>query len=190
MISQHKTAQNIDEYIAGFPIEVQQVLQQLRKAIRKAAPEAQEKISYAIPAFTMNNRPIAYFAGYKKHIGFYPAPRQVPLFKEELSHYKGGKGTIQFPLDQPLPLDLVTRIIKFRINENQQKIKKPSLDSQDNFLSLLSAPAQRALKNKNITTLRQLSKCTEKEILSLHGMGPHSVTKLSTILRSAGLSFK
>ncbi len=110
----------IDEYIAMFPPEVQQKLQQVRETIHAAAPEAQETIAYQMAAFTLNG-PLVYFAGFKNHIGFYPIPSGIEAFKEELSHYKQGKGSVQVPLDRPLPLDLIRRIVLFRVEENKKK---------------------------------------------------------------------
>ena len=114
---------NIDEYITGFPKTTQKILKQVRATIKKAAPAAQEKISYGIPTFTLNDRYLIYFAGFKDHISLYPAPRSNEIFKKELSVYKGGKGTVQFPLDKPMPLHLITRIVKFKIKENSIKAK-------------------------------------------------------------------
>lgn len=115
---------NVDEYIAGFPGDVQKKLEQIRATIKKAAPEAEEAISYAIPAFTLKGRPLVYFAGFKNHVSLYPVPRGIEAFKKELSAYKGGKGTVQFPLDKPLPLNLITKIVKFRAKENLEKTGK------------------------------------------------------------------
>jgi len=115
---------NINEYIAGFPTTTQKILKQVRATIKKAAPAAKEKISYGIPTFTLNDRYLIYFAGFKNHISLYPAPRGNEIFKKELSGYKGGKGTVQFPLDKPMPLDLITRIVKFKLKENSEKAKK------------------------------------------------------------------
>ena len=115
---------NTDEYIAGFPKITQKVLKQVRATIKKAGPKAEEKISYGIPTFTLNDRYLIYFAGFKNHISLYPAPRGNESFKKELSGYKGGKGTVQFPLDKPMPLNLITRIVKFKIKENIEQAKK------------------------------------------------------------------
>jgi uncharacterized protein YdhG (YjbR/CyaY superfamily) len=104
---------NMDDYIAGFPAEIRKMLEQLRKTIKQAAPDAQETISYGMPAFRLNGN-IVYFAAFKNHIGFYPIPAGVEKFKKELSVYKTGKGSIQFPLDQQLPLKLITKIVQFR----------------------------------------------------------------------------
>lgn len=111
---------NIDEYIAGFPENIQKILEEIRATIIKAAPEAKEKISYGMPAFTQNGI-LAYFAAFKNHIGFYALPSGNEAFKKEISAYKTGKGSIQFPLDKPMPLDLISKIVKFRIKENAEK---------------------------------------------------------------------
>lgn len=115
---------SIDEYIATFPKDVQKIMNQLRKTIKAAAPEADEKISYNMPTFTLNGTYLVYFAGWKNHIAFYGAPRGNPEFKEELSAYEAGRGTLQFPLDQPMPLDLITKIVKCRAAENLKKTDK------------------------------------------------------------------
>ncbi len=118
-----KKVNTIDEYIAQFSSDMQKKLQQVRETIRAAAPEAQEKISYQLAAFTLNGN-LVYFGGFKDHIGFYPIPSGIEAFKEELSKYKQGKGSVQFPLDQPLPLDLIRRIVLFRVEENKRKASK------------------------------------------------------------------
>ncbi len=110
----------IDEYIAGFPGDVQAILQQIRQTIREAAPDAEEKISYQMPTFTLKGN-LVYFAGFKNHIGFYPIPSGIEEFKEELSAYEQGKGSVRFPLDKPIPYDLISRIVKFRVKENLAK---------------------------------------------------------------------
>ncbi|MBK7781630.1 MAG: DUF1801 domain-containing protein [Ardenticatenia bacterium] len=112
------TATTIDAYIAGFPAATQEALQAMRALIREAAPEATETISYAIPTFDLNGRHLAHFAGYARHIGFYPVPTGIEAFKEELAAFKTGKGSVQFPLDQPLPADLIRRIVAFRLLEH------------------------------------------------------------------------
>jgi uncharacterized protein YdhG (YjbR/CyaY superfamily) len=115
------TATNIDEYIAKFPQETQGVLQELRELIRSHAPEATETISYAMPTFDLNGRHLVHFAGYAGHIGFYPIPTGMEAFKAELSRYKAGKGSVQFPLAEPLPRDLIRRIVEFRVAENARR---------------------------------------------------------------------
>lgn len=107
---------DIDEYIAGFPKEVQQMLQEMRTAILKAAPKAEETIKYAMPTFTFHGN-LVHFAGYKNHIGFYPAPSGIEEFKKELAAYERSKGAIRFPLDKKLPLSLISKIVKFRVKK-------------------------------------------------------------------------
>jgi uncharacterized protein YdhG (YjbR/CyaY superfamily) len=106
---------SVDEYIKSFPEETQVILNQIRDTIKRAAPEADESISYGMPAYKMYTRPLVYFAGYKRHIGFYATPSGHSEFAAELSKYKQGRGSVQFPLDAPMPLDLIARITKFRV---------------------------------------------------------------------------
>ena len=108
---------SIDEYIAQFPADVQTNLRELRATIRAAAPDAEETISYQMPTFTLKGN-LVHFAAYKNHIGFYPTPSGIEKFKNELSAYKGAKGSVQFPLDKPMPFDLIRKIVMFRIKEN------------------------------------------------------------------------
>ena len=108
---------DIDEYIAGFPEDVQKILEKIRTTIRKAAPDAEETIKYQMPTFTLNGN-LVHFAAYKKHIGFYPAPRGVEKFKQALSAYEGAKSTVRFPLDKPIPFGLISKIVKFRVKKN------------------------------------------------------------------------
>jgi uncharacterized protein YdhG (YjbR/CyaY superfamily) len=112
----------IDEYIATFPDDIQKKLKEVRAVIKAAAPEASEKISYQMPTFFLFGN-LVHFAAFKNHIGFYPAPRGIEEFQNELSVYKGAKGSVQFPLDQPMPLDLISRIVKFRVKDNLAKAK-------------------------------------------------------------------
>jgi len=111
---------SIDEYIALFPAEIQIKLQELRATIKTAAPEAVEKISYQMPAFAQNGI-LVYFAAYKNHIGFYPTGSGIEAFKNELSIYETSKGTVRFPIDKPLPLELINKIVKFRVSENLKR---------------------------------------------------------------------
>ena len=111
---------NIDEYIALFPPDVQKKLNELRATIKAAAPAAKEKISYQMPTFELEGN-LVHFAAYKKHIGFYPTPSGIDKFKNELSAYEGAKGSVQFPLDRPIPFDLVSKIVAFRVKENLER---------------------------------------------------------------------
>ena len=111
---------NIDEYIAGFPPDVQKRLKKLRSTIKKAAPQAQEAIKYRMPTFTLHGN-LVHFAAFTHHIGLYPAPNGILKFKKELSPYASAKGSARFPLDQPIPFDLVARIVKFRVQDNLRK---------------------------------------------------------------------
>ncbi len=205
---------NMHEYIATFPVETQLLLEKIRNCIKKAAPNAIESINYGIPTFVLKGN-LVHFAAYKKHIGFYPGAGGIASFKQEISKYKNAKGSVQFPIDQPLPLDLVTKITKFRVIQNLEKDKlkntktcrkghqfykssdcpscpicEKERNKQSEFFVDLGAPAKRALESKGITSVKQLSEFTESEILSLHGMGKSSLPKLNKALLDAGLSFK
>ena len=111
----------IDEYIKASSKDVQGILQRLRLTIRKAAPEAVETISYQMPTFKLNGKGLVYFAAFKNHIGFYPIPSGTEAFKKELSRYKQGKGSVQFPIDKPIPYDLVRSIVRLRAKENRER---------------------------------------------------------------------
>ncbi|MDQ3016109.1 MAG: DUF1801 domain-containing protein [Bacteroidota bacterium] len=116
---------DVDTYIAGYSEDVQILLGKIRDTIRKAAPEALETIGYGIPTFKLNGN-LVHFGGFKHHIGFYPAPSGIVAFEKELSKYAAAKGSIQFPLDQPIPYALITKIVKYRVKENQEKAKAKS----------------------------------------------------------------
>ena len=111
----------IDAYLATFPLEVQALLQQIRQVIHEAVPNLGEAISYGMPSFTLNGQYLLYFAAYKKHIGLYPAPTGVEEFQEAVALYGGGKGTLKFPLDKPIPFDLIHRVVQFRAKEQAEK---------------------------------------------------------------------
>ena len=116
---------NMDEYIAGFPHDVQEILEKIRMTIRKAAPDAEETIKYQMPTFTLKGN-LVHFGAFAKHIGFYPASTGIEKFKNELSVYKRAKGSVQFPLDQPIPFALISKIVKFRVKENlETSARKP-----------------------------------------------------------------
>ena len=117
MPTSKKVFKTIDEYIATFPKNVQNILEELRRAIRESAPEAEEVISYRMPAFKLNGI-LVWFAAFKNHIGFYPKTSAIEAFKEELSDYEVSKGTVRFPLNKPIPFDLVKKMVKYRVKEN------------------------------------------------------------------------
>ena len=112
----------IDQYIATFPVDVQTILKKVRATIRKAAPKAEETINYQMPTFKLNGN-LVHFAAFKSHIGFYPVPTGIEKFKKELAPYPQGKGSVQFPLDRPIPYALIEKIVKFRVKENLAKAK-------------------------------------------------------------------
>ena len=122
-IAYNPKPKDVDEYIAGFPKDIQKILEQIRATIKKAAPDAEETIKYAIPTFTLKGN-LVHFAAFKNHIGLYPAPKGTEAFKKELSLYKGAKSSIRFPLDKPMPLHLIKKIVKFRVKENLEKAAK------------------------------------------------------------------
>ena len=126
MLTSKNQFKTIDEYIKAFPDDVQRILEKMRKTIRDAAPEAVEAISYQMPAFKLNGA-LVYFAAFKNHIGFYPTSSGIKEFKKELSRYQGGKGSVQFPVEEPIPYDLVRKIVIFRVKENQEKKKLKNL---------------------------------------------------------------
>ena len=111
------TAKNIDEYISTFPKDIQVILQNIRKTIKEAAPEAEEAMGYGAPAFKLKGEYLAYFAAFKKHVGFYPLPSAIKKFEKELSDYETSEGTIRFPLDKPIPYSLIKKIVRFRVTE-------------------------------------------------------------------------
>lgn len=114
----------IEDYIAAFPAPTQKILKQVHSCIKKAAPAAEETIGYGIPTYKLNGN-LVHFGGYKQHVGFYPAPAGIKAFEKELSVYKSSKGAVQFPLDEPMPLTLITKIVKFRVKQNLEKpVKK------------------------------------------------------------------
>ena len=113
---------DVDEYISGFPAETQNLLEKLRVTIKEAAPQANEVISYGLPAFKLNGM-LVWFAAHSKHIGFYPGASGIEAFKKDLSGYKSSKGSVQFPFDKPIPYDLITRMVNFRVFENLERLK-------------------------------------------------------------------
>jgi uncharacterized protein YdhG (YjbR/CyaY superfamily) len=122
MNSQKTRFNSIDEYISTFPVEIQFVLQELRATIKSAAPDAEEKISYQMPTFYLRGN-LVHFAAFKNHIGFYPTPSGIEAFKQDLSIYQGAKGSVKFPIDKPLPLELIRKIVEYRVAENLNILK-------------------------------------------------------------------
>ncbi len=126
MDNKKSSINSIDDYIATFPKDIQKILKELQSTIKAAAPDAEEKISYQMPTFFLNGN-LVHFAAFKKHIGFYPTPSGIEAFQKELSVYDGAKGSVQFPIDEPMPLKLISRIVKFRAAENIKKAKIKSV---------------------------------------------------------------
>jgi uncharacterized protein YdhG (YjbR/CyaY superfamily) len=120
MMTAKESPKSVDEYIAGFPRDVQAILRQVRATIKKAAPDAEEAIKYRVPTFVLNGN-LVHFAAFKNHVGFYPTPSGIKEFKDELAPYESAKGSVQFPFDEPMPLKLIERIVKFRVREIRGK---------------------------------------------------------------------
>lgn len=188
---------SVDQYIATFPPEVQAILQEVRATIKAAVPEAEERISYQIPTFFLHGN-LIHYAAYEKHIGMYPPPSGTQPFVQELLKYKTGKGTMRFPIDKPLPLDLIVELVKFRAAENlakateKAKKKKPLSKKQappGDLPDGLSQPALRALAGAGIQNLVQVSAHTAVEISKMHGIGPTAIVLLEKALAEKGLSF-
>ena len=173
---------NVDAYITAFPEDVRKTLEQVRLTVRKAAPGAEETISYGMPAFRYKDRVIIYFAGYKNHIGFYATPSGHAAFAKELSKYKQGRGSVQFPIAKPMPLKLIAQMVKFRVQQQAGK--------EIGFLPRLSAPARRALQNNGIKTLQDLAKYSEAEILQFHGIGKTAIPAIQKVLKEKGFNFR
>lgn len=140
---------SVEEYITSFPKETQKILKQLRVLIKKTAPKAEESIAYMMPSYKMNGKPLVYFAGYENHIGFYATPTGHEKFAKELSKYKQGKGSVQFPLDKPIPIDLIERIVRFRVEESESKAK-PTKKAVAKKVALKKTDVNKAVINKDI----------------------------------------
>ena len=118
----NKTIKSIDEYIGAFPPDIQKILTQIRQIIQKEAPNVEESIAYGMTAYKINGKPLVYFAVFKNHIGLYPTPQGIEFFNKELSKYKHAKGSVQFPINEPIPLDLINKIVKFRAQETHKSL--------------------------------------------------------------------
>ena len=204
-----------EEYFLQFEKSIQAILQKTRKTIQQAAPQAIEVIKYGMPTFYQEGN-LVHFAANKKHLGFYPSPSGLKAFETEVNKYNNSKGAVQFPYNQPIPYHLIAQITQFRVDENLQiaQLKKQLRKCKNghkfyktsdcptcpiceknrvptaDFLSKLSAPAQRALENYGITTLQKLSEFSEKEILKLHGLGKTAIPILQNELQKINLKFK
>ncbi len=168
-------ADTIDSYIKGFPAKTQKALKQIRSAIRKLAGESEEKMSYGVPTYWWHGN-LVHFGGYERHIGFYPGPSAIAAFKDELKEYKSAKGSVQFPIDKPLPMALIRKMVQFRIDEQRPYPK-------------IGRPAQSALDQANIKDLKVLSKWKESDVAALHGMGPKAMQILKEAMKKKKLSF-
>ena len=194
----------IDQYIEDFPPTIQKILASIRSTIQKTVPQAQEAIKYGIPTFVLGGN-LIHFAAFKHHIGIYPGPVGIAAFEKELSRYQTSKGAIQLPLDEPIPLNLIKKIVEFRVQQTEMKLKLKSAKSKkatsktatpkkavdaNAFLPTISAPARRALAGEGISNLKQLSKYSASQLLELHGMGPGSIPKIEEALKAEGLTLK
>lgn len=177
-----KTYKNISEYIAHAPKPTQAKLREMYTIIKKLVPQGQEGIRYGMPTIMIHGKNLVHFAAMKGHLGFYPAPSGVKFLEQELKKHSisYSKGCIRFLYETSIPRSLVTRIIAFRVKEEDAK----------NMFAGISAPAHRALTHIGITTLKQLTRYTEDEIKKLHGMGPHALRILKKELQKNKLSFK
>ena len=210
---------DIDSFIAQFPIATQKIMNKVRATIQKAAPEATETINYGIPTFQLHGN-LVHFSAYEHHIGFYPGAAGIAQFQDEIANYKSAKGSVQFPLNAPIPYDLIKKITLFRVEQNKNKAdskskKKSQIKTCANghtytktsdcptcpiceaakkpttgLFSILSSPARRALESIKVSTVKQLSTYTESEIKALHGMGPSAIKTLKQALKEQGFTFK
>lgn len=173
------TVKNVDEYIRSFPPKVQTILKKIRQTIKKTAPKAEEVISYGIAGYKYHGI-LIYFAGFTNHVSIYPAPRTAPEFKKELNSYKGGKGTIQFPLDKPIPSDLVKRIVKYRMLQNEEKagIKKSVTPAKAKTFSNAKSVASKETEQV-VLWMNKLDKKVKSEINAVRSVIASSSAKLN-----------
>ncbi len=202
---------NVQDYINKQPVLLKPILSKLRKLILNTSNDIIEDFTYGMPAYTAYGFPLVYFAVYQNHIGFYATPSPQKAFSKELKKYKQGKGSIQFPINEPLPFLIIEQLVQYKLNENKTRYEKkfirickqghsfiksidcplcPVCEASQSYLSSLSAPVQRALQSQGIKTLKQLSSYSESELLKLHGIGPSSIPKLKSTLKRVGLSLK
>jgi len=207
-------AETIDLCISMHPRDVQPILQKIRKTIQKLAPEGKEKMNYGIPAFDLYGN-LVHFGAYANHIGFYSLLKEDKALIKALEPFKTGNGSVQFPLSKPIPYDLIERFVKQRIIENTEKFREKSKRTckqghvfyktrdcpvcpkcealkkpKEGFETLLGSPARRALEHAGIKTLKQLSRYSDLLLLSMHGIGPFSTSKLKKALENEGLTYR
>lgn len=164
----------VQAYVDQFPDETQQRLQILRDLVRELCPRSVEAINYGLIGYKLNGNPLVYFGGFKKHVGLYATPAGQEAFAEEFARYVQGKGSVQFPLSEPLPIDLITRVVAHRV------------DVVSDELPQIGKPARAALEAIGVTRLSELSNQSEQELLALHGLGPKAIR----ILHESGARFR
>jgi len=196
-----RKTKSIDEYISAFPKPVRLKLAELRQTIKKAAPTATEAISYGIPTFKLQGN-LVHFAAYQKHIGFYPTSSPIRVFQTEIAKYEFSRGTIRFPIEQPLPLNLIKKIVAFRVKESLEKDGKKRMHIAGQKLTAkktiapgklpesITGSAKKALTNKKIATAHDLTKYKISEVKEWHGVGPATISKMEKLLQKHGLQFK
>ncbi len=205
----------VDKYIATFPEEVQYKLEEFRLFLKNLLPHATESINYGIPTYKVAEQNLVHFGGFKSHLGFYPGAAVMEIFETDLSDYKSAKGSVQFPYNKAIPFDVIEKIVHFRLEQNELKLKKKSLKTCKNghqfyktsdyptcpecekarkptsgFMSKLAAPARRALENAGISNLNDLSNYSENEVLAFHGMGKNALEKIKIEMKINNLEFK
>lgn len=189
------------QYIASFSPAIRRKLNEMRALIRKEIPYGTEAIRYGVAAFLLAEKPVVYIAGFKNHVSFFPTSSGVRAFRRELKDYKTSTGTIQFQFDQKVPLALLKRIIRFRLDElGLQQAQGRRCDSEkkrkfdDSALALefrsLSKPAQRALVGAGLLSLTQVAAQSERRLLELYGVGPSSLLKIYKVLHKQGMKLK
>ena len=167
-------SEDIDAYLSDLPDEAVNRLQQMRDMVRAQCPDAIEGINYGLIGYKLHGHPLIYFGGFKNHVGLYATPNGHEAFAEEFAHYKQGKGSVQFPLIESLPVELIERVIAYRVQAVGEELPK------------IGAPATRALAGIGVTAMSQLTGHTERELLELHGFGPKAIR----LLHEAGAQFR
>lgn len=206
---------DIDAFISGAPSASRVKLTELRTLLKKLVPEAEETIAYGIPTLRLNGN-LVHFSGYRHHIGFYPGADAIAYFKQEIAQYPSAKGSVQFPLDEPLPVQLITRMVQFRVKQQMTKSKPqkgtkkicpqghaflktsdcptcPVCEKlkkpQSGLYAHLSAPARRALENGGIHEIKDFSKYTKSEVLAMHGIGMRAIQTIEKLMAGEGIQF-